>query len=292
MAAKKYYWLKLKNDWFDSREVKKLRRIAGGDTYTIIYLKLLLLSLKNEGSLYYEGIEDSFAEELALDLNEDTENVMVTISYLEKCGLIEITSPNEYFMTDIPSSIGYESESAERVRRHRAKKTPACTETLQCNNEALQCNSNVTKCNSGVTKCNAEIEIEKEIEKDIYIKTSARSPGRQDSEPEADVAAIMLNDGTEWRPSQALFAEYVRLYPKVEVKQQFNEMRGWSLSNPEKRKTRRGVARFVNGWLSREQDSGGGNGANGGGGGNKFNRIQKNDYDMADIENKIMANNR
>jgi hypothetical protein len=78
----------------------------------------------------------------------------------------------------------------------------------------------------------------------------------------------------------------------VEVKQQFNEMRGWSLSNPEKRKTRRGVARFVNGWLSREQDSGGGNGANGGGGGNKFNRIQKNDYDMADIENKIMANNR
>jgi hypothetical protein len=102
----------------------------------------------------------------------------------------------------------------------------------------------------------------------------------------------MLNDGTEWRPSQALFAEYVRLYPKVEVKQQFNEMRGWSLSNPEKRKTRRGVARFVNGWLSREQDSGGGNGATGGGGGNKFNRIQKNDYDMADIENKIMANNR
>jgi predicted phage replisome organizer len=281
MAAKKYYWLKLKNDWFDSREVKKLRRIAGGDTYTIIYLKLLLLSLKNEGSLYYEGIEDSFAEELALDLNEDTENVMVTISYLEKCGLLEIANPNEYFMTDIPSSIGYESESAERVRRHRAKKTPACT-------EALQCNSGVTKCNSGVTKCNAEIDIEKDIEKDIYIKTSARSPGRQDSEPEADVAAIMLNDGTEWRPSQALFAEYVRLYPKVEVKQQFNEMCGWSLSNPEKRKTRRGIARFVNGWLSREQDRGG-NSANGGGG-NRFNRFQKNDYDMADIENKIMAN--
>ena len=37
--TKKYYWLKLKDDFFNSREIKKLRRIAGGDTYTIIYLK-------------------------------------------------------------------------------------------------------------------------------------------------------------------------------------------------------------------------------------------------------------
>ncbi len=66
--------------------------------------------------------------------------------------------------------------------------------------------------------------------------------------------AIILNDGTEWKPSQALFAEYVRLYPNVDVKQQFNEMRGWCLSNQTKRKTRRGVKRFVNGWLAREQD--------------------------------------
>lgn len=70
--AKKYYWLRLKDDWFNSKVIKKLRKIAGGDTYTIIYLKMQLLSLKNEGKLYYEGVEDSFEEELALDLDEDT----------------------------------------------------------------------------------------------------------------------------------------------------------------------------------------------------------------------------
>ena len=73
--AKKYYWLRLKDDWFNSKVIKKLRKIAGGDTYTIIYLKMQLLSLKNEGKLYYEGVEDSFEEELALDLDEDIDNV-------------------------------------------------------------------------------------------------------------------------------------------------------------------------------------------------------------------------
>ncbi len=68
--------------------------------------------------------------------------------------------------------------------------------------------------------------------------------------------ALILNDGSEWKPTSALIAEYVRLYPNVDIKQQFNEMRGWCLSNPNKRKTKRGITRFVNNWLSREQDKG------------------------------------
>jgi predicted phage replisome organizer len=67
--AKVYYWLKLNKDFFKGKEIKKLRKIAGGDTYTIIYLKLQLLSLKDEGKLYFDGIEETFAEELALELD-------------------------------------------------------------------------------------------------------------------------------------------------------------------------------------------------------------------------------
>ena len=79
---KKYYWLKLKTDFFTSRAMKKLRKIAGGDTYTVIYLKLQLLSLKDEGLLYYEGVEPTFYEEMALALDEDEENVKNTIETL------------------------------------------------------------------------------------------------------------------------------------------------------------------------------------------------------------------
>jgi predicted phage replisome organizer len=56
-AEKKYYWLKLKEDFFRQPRMKKLRKVAGGDTYTVIYLKMQLLSLANEGMLFFEGIE-------------------------------------------------------------------------------------------------------------------------------------------------------------------------------------------------------------------------------------------
>ena len=59
------------------KEIKKLRTIAGGDTYTIIYLKLLLLSLENSGRLFYESLEETFAEELALIIDEDPKNFKI-----------------------------------------------------------------------------------------------------------------------------------------------------------------------------------------------------------------------
>ena len=61
--AKRYYWLKLRETFFDELEIKKLRRIAGGDTFTIIYLKMLLLSINNNGILVHEGIEEDFADD-------------------------------------------------------------------------------------------------------------------------------------------------------------------------------------------------------------------------------------
>lgn len=74
--------------------------------------------------------------------------------------------------------------------------------------------------------------------------------------PPADCEAIPLNDGTEWRPTVEELAEYVRLYPGVDVRQQLAKMRGWCLGNETKRKTKRGVKAFVTTWLSKEQDRG------------------------------------
>lgn len=151
--AKRYYWLKLKDDYLDSPKIKKLRKIAGGDTYTIIYLKMQLLSVKNQGVIEYEGIEQTFAEELALKLNEDPDNVKVTLSYLASQGLIEESDDSTYLLPEANKSIGSEDQSAERVRAFRKKK-------------ALHCNANVTESNALVTACNTDIDRDKEIEKD------------------------------------------------------------------------------------------------------------------------------
>ncbi len=134
MAEKRYYWLKLKEDYFNSPKIKKLRKIAGGDTYTIIYLKMQLLSIKNNGIIEFEKIEPTFQEELALKLDEDVENVSVTLTYLQTQGLIDMNENNEFLLLEASNNIGSESESAERVRQFRERE----------NQKALQCNGSVT----------------------------------------------------------------------------------------------------------------------------------------------------
>lgn len=156
-SSKKYFWLKLKEDFFRQKEMKKLRKIAGGDTFTIIYLKLMLLSMKTDGLLELSGIEETFAEELALEIDEDADNVGVTLNFLQKCGLVEILDNSEILLTKVTEMTGKESESAERVRKLRDRKKLL----------ALQCNVNVTKSNT-------EIEIEKEKEIDTDIKNNVR----------------------------------------------------------------------------------------------------------------------
>lgn len=190
---KKYYWLKLKEDFFRDKRIKKLRRIAGGDTYTVIYLKLQLLSLKNNGALIYEGIEPTFEEEMALDIDEDLDNVKITIAFLKQNGLLDETDQDHYVMTETIQCIGSESTSAARVRKHREQQKL----------KALQCNTSVTTSN---------IEIEnreksKELDLDLELK--------QDKEIEkAEALPLPANAGEVLTFEEQAFNEFWTLYPK------------------------------------------------------------------------------
>lgn len=161
---KRYYWLKLYDDFFSSKRIKKLRSIAGGDTYTIIYLKMQLKALKSDGYLYYDGVMNDFAEELALDIDENIDDVKVTISFLLSVGLMESNEEGaEYKLTYMDNVVGSETASAQRVRDHRIKR------------KALHCNNDVTQVKQ---LGNAEIEIETREdtreEKDNTATTNAR----------------------------------------------------------------------------------------------------------------------
>lgn len=70
------------------------------------------------------------------------------------------------------------------------------------------------------------------------------------------VCSIPLNDGTEFGVSKELAAELEKLYPKVDVPQTLNEIRGWNIANPQRRKTKRGVVSHINAWMSKEQNRG------------------------------------
>lgn len=140
--AKRRYWLKLREDYFNSPKIKKLRSVAGGDTYALIYLELQCYSIKNEGIIEFEGLEDNLAKELALILDEEEMNVAYLLSYLEKYKLIDCIEENKYALVEAMGAIGSEAESTKRVREYRARQ------------KALQCNDNVTDMKHDVTKCN------------------------------------------------------------------------------------------------------------------------------------------
>lgn len=68
-----------------------------------------------------------------------------------------------------------------------------------------------------------------------------------------DVPTIPLKDGSQYKPDLDLIAEWKRAYPLIDVIDQLHKMRLWCLCSPERRKTKRGVNRFINGWLSRQK---------------------------------------
>ena len=320
---KKYYYLKLKEDFFDSEDMKLLQGMKDGYLYSDILLKLYLQSLRQEGRLMYRGIIPYTSDMIATVTKHQQGTVEKAMKIFEQMGFIEILDNGAIYMMDIQNFIGQSSSEADRRRAYR--------NAIETEKSLLMESDNMTNVMTNVTTNDGQMSdkwipenrdkrIEnRDIENNIIF---AQSPDGQDSalevtvdasvaghvrpysktgagqqsnevqstkvpEPEADVEALVLNDGTEWKPSQALFAEYVRLYPNVDVKQQFNEMRGWCLSNPAKRKTKRGITRFVNSWLSRQQDRGAKCSTPVA---NKFSQFQKSNYDIESIEQNFLAN--
>ena len=235
--TKKYYWLKLKNDFFTSKEMKKLRKIAGGDTYTIIYLKLQLLSLQDAGVLYFDGIEDSLAEELALVLDEEPDNIQATLLFLNKCGLIESRSEHEIMLTAVPEVIGKESASAERMRRLREKQNKA---------KASLCDANASQSDSHVTKSDTEIDIYIDKEREKKKSASAPAPVRHKY---GEYKNVLLSDEELaklkaelpgfWRPYIENLSAYMKSTGKT-YKDHLATIRNWARRDQKKAEQKTG----------------------------------------------------
>ena len=119
--GKRYFWLKLYDDFFGSLRIKKLRRMAGGDTYVIIYLKMQLKAMKEDGMIHFKGVEENIVDELALDLDEEPDNVRVTLAYLLSCGLAETSDSLNLFLPFAVANVGAETAAAERMRKMRER---------------------------------------------------------------------------------------------------------------------------------------------------------------------------
>ena len=147
---RRYYWLQLKEDFFKSKEMKLMRKLPGGEELTIIYLKIMLASLPDEGKIYFEGLAKDLAEELSLLIDEDAEAVRMALMFLTNKNLLTTSDNYQFILEQVPEMIGSETASTRRSRKYRDGQ------------KALQCNTDATK-------CNGDIEIEIDIEKDIEL---------------------------------------------------------------------------------------------------------------------------
>jgi len=165
MANKRYYWLKLEEQYFDSKIQKAIKRNTNNNDILICYLKIQLKYLKTDGFIEYQGICDDLYEEIALDIDEDVDLIKQTISILIKYKAVE-QEGNNLYLIEMQERIGSKTDSALRVAKHREKI------------KMLQCNIDVTKCNP--IKRREEIEKDKREDKRVEVEKTTTTTTQND----------------------------------------------------------------------------------------------------------------
>ena len=149
---KRYYWLKLKEDFFSDDAIEWLEE--QGKEYCLFYLKLCLKSIRTNGILIRnvgKMLIPYDVEKLAEITKTNTDTVIVAMELLKKIGLVEILDNGALYLSQLETMVGSESGSAARMRKMREK------------NKVLSlCDKNVTT--------EKEIEKEKELDKDKEIE--------------------------------------------------------------------------------------------------------------------------
>lgn len=235
MSNKKYFWLKLNSDFFDQTHIKFLRKLPDGDKLVIVYLKMQLKSLKNDGILYFEGILEDYIAEIAMSIDEEINIVTLCISALQKMKLIELLEGNNVFLVETLKITGKESESAERVRQYRLNKEERA---LHCNNDVTKCNNDVTKCNTEKRRDREEIELDKEKEKEREPLLKKVSKTQRFEIPAENEVILYLQDELSGKYPrlksfpicEAFFEKWFSYYSSNGWKVGRNQMKDWKAS--------------------------------------------------------------
>lgn len=129
MAEKRYFWIKLNENFFNLDTVDFLFSQKNGCEYIVLYLKLLLQTKNTDGDMATKIGEMTIpydAEKIARDTKFSVDTVLVGLELFKKLGMIVEKDNGIYNIPYTEATIGSETSSAQRVRKHRQK-------VLQCN---------------------------------------------------------------------------------------------------------------------------------------------------------------
>lgn len=121
MAEKKYYWLKLKDNFFEQEDTKLVEGMKNGKDYIIFLLKLQLKSINTDGYLLYKNTIPYSEDMLAIITNTDVDIVRNALKVFLDLGMIERLDNGALFMEEVQKLTGAETEWAEKKREWRNK---------------------------------------------------------------------------------------------------------------------------------------------------------------------------
>lgn len=204
VVNKRYYWLKLPEDFFNRDDIKIIKSQKNGPAYLVFYLTLLTKSIENSGDLRFNELIPFNDEMLATITGTDIDIVRTALKLFKQLGLLEIYDDNTLHMIETKNMIGSETASTRRSRKSRAKNQPKLDEK---NNKMLQCNT-------GATNCNGDIDIELDIDKDKDSCCNNNTNNKLDRES---------NKITDSQQQQILINDVEDVFKKLELKSNYKE---------------------------------------------------------------------
>jgi len=160
MAAKKYYWLKLKRDFFKRHDIRIIEEMPNGKDYVLFYLKLLLEGIDHEGALRFNETIPYNEQMLSVITNTNIDLVRSAMRVFAQLKMVEILDDETIYMTEVQKMTGAETAWAQKKRLYRGKQEEDKARTL-----SLQCPTDVRQ--------EIEKEKEKELEKELDIVGTA-----------------------------------------------------------------------------------------------------------------------
>lgn len=202
MQNKRYYWLKLKNDFFEGDEINWLEEQENGAVYILFYLKLCLRSLRSDGVLMRRvgKIEIPYdTKKLAEITGTPLPAAETAMALLTSAGLVEVQENGALFMPQMEDMTGSETERAAIMRKYRTPKTEKENHSEDSDREIEVQSSNhnvitmLPEPNHNVITSLPETDhiVDTEIEKELELESELESETEPEKESDADTESLL-----------------------------------------------------------------------------------------------------
>lgn len=210
-----------------------------------IWVELLLTAAFSDyyqdGILVKRGQVITGRKKLAEKLNLSEQEIRSCIDRLKSTNEITIKSTNKYSVITIVKYDEYQGKLECTNQQINQENNQPATNKQPANNQQIT-----------TIKEDKECKENKEF-KNINTFAQSNSENSSLQAKETPIITLTLNDNSEYEVVEYQAQQWKELYPDVDIMQELRNMKGWSIANPNKRKTRRGICKFINTWLTKAQ---------------------------------------